>query len=171
VPGVPTIVPFDPSSHDRSAFDSGEPALDAWLRERAGQAQRKDTARTYVASDGGDVVGYYSLCAFALEPASAPAPIAQGRLPVPAVLLARLAVDVRWQGRGVGSALLLDALVVSAQVADVVGAHVMAVHALHDRAARFYVRHGFTPFDADPLTLYLPMKDIRRSLQEAMVLS
>jgi GNAT superfamily N-acetyltransferase len=150
--------------HDRTAFDSGEPALDAWLRDHAGQASRRDGARTYVAAEGARVVGYYSLCAFSVECADAPATIRAGRQPIPAILLARLAVDRAHQGRGLGSLLLLDALFVAAAVSERIGARVLALHALHEKAAGFYAAHGFRPFDSDPLTLYLPMRDVRRTL-------
>jgi GNAT superfamily N-acetyltransferase len=157
------IEPLD-ARHDRTAFDSGEPALDTWLRHHAGQSGRRDAARTYVAAEDARVVGYYSVCAFSVECADAPPALRAGRHPVPAVLVARLAVDRAHQGRGLGSLLLLDALFVAAAVSERIGARVAAVHALHDRAAAFYAAHGFRPFESDPLTLYLPLRDIRRTL-------
>jgi GNAT superfamily N-acetyltransferase len=158
------IVPFDRKAHDRSHFLSGEPDLDDWLRRLAGQATRQDSARTYVACDGIRVVGYYSLCAFQLERGHAPARTRAGAHPIPAVLLARLAVDQSAQGEGLGAYLLLDALRISALVADRIGARVMVVHAAHERAAEFYLHHGFARFDTEPLTLYLLMQDVRATL-------
>lgn len=161
------IEPLDTRIHDRTQFDCGEPSLNSWLREFAGQATKKDGARTYVACEEGRVVGYYSLCTFSLEKAGAPKQLQFGPYEIPALLLARLAVDVSKQSDGLGSFLLLDALRVAALVADAVGARVMVVHALHDNAAAFYSVQGFGMFETDPLTLYLPMKDIRATLAAA----
>ena len=160
----PPIVPLDRTAHDRSHFHSGEPDLDDWLRRFAGQATRQDSARTYVVCEGIRVVGYYTLCAFQLERGQVPARTRAGAHPIPAVLLARLAVGQSAQGEGLGAWLLLDALRVSALVADRIGARVMVVHAKHERAAEFYVHHGFARFDTEPLTLYLLMQDVRATL-------
>lgn len=162
---LPSIAALDRRLHDRSSFDSGEPSLDRWLRENAGQAMKQDSARTYVICDEANrVMGYYSLCAFQVESAVAPKRIRVGSYPVPAVLLARLAVDRSQQGLGLGGYLLLDALGTAAAVAAAVGARVMVVHALHDPAAQFYRKYGFQAFETDPLSLYLPMQDIRATL-------
>jgi GNAT superfamily N-acetyltransferase len=166
----PGPVPFDKSAHDRSSFSCGEESLDRWLREQSGQSQRKDATRTYVLCDGSQVIGYYSVSAFSVACEEAPPAARIGAYPVPAVLLARLAVDQRQQGKGVGAMLLLDALLVAAKVADVIGARMMVVHALHERAAEYYRSKGFKPFEKDPLTLYLPMQHIRRTLEVAGVL-
>lgn len=160
-------VPLDPGAHDRSGFSCGQPSMDRWLREQAGQAQRRDSARTYVVVDEARVVAYYSLCAHSLEPDLAPGDARFGQQRVPAVLLARLAVDESMAGRGLGSALLLDALVVSSRVADAVGARLLLVHALNETAARFYARHGFTRLETDRLVLYVRMDSVRRTLRRA----
>ena len=154
--------------HDRSAFDCGESSLDEWLKKQAGQSDRQDAARTYVAcDDGGVVLGYYSLCSFSVHVVEAPERLRVGRHPIPAVLLARLAVDRRRQRAGLGGCLLVDALGVSALVADQIGARVLVVHAVDAAAAEFYRRHGFTAFEHHRLTLYLPMHDIRATLEAA----
>lgn len=166
-------VPFDKSVHDRSQFECGEPTLDAWLREQAGQSQRRDAARTYVVCDPSDasrIIGYYSVCMFSVGCEEAPPPVRVGAYPVPAVLLARLAVDRRYQARGVGSTLLLDALLVSAKVSKAIAARMMVVHALHEDAADYYCKQGFRRYERQPLTLYLPMQDIRETLRVARLL-
>jgi ribosomal protein S18 acetylase RimI-like enzyme len=167
VPALAPIEPLDVPKHDRGPFASGEPALDEWLKKLAGQATRRDGARTYVACDGARVVGYYSLCAFQLERESAPEQAQFGALPVPAILLARLAVDREWQGSGLGRRLVVHAAATAVAVADLVGARVLVVHALHEVAAGFYRRLGFAPFETRPLSLYLTMKDIRETLVAA----
>jgi predicted N-acetyltransferase YhbS len=158
------IEPLDPKRHDRSAFQSGEPMLDSWLRRVAGQAGRRDGARTFVACAGRLVVGYYSLSAFQVDRSSAPDRGRTGRHEIPAVLLARLAVDETHQGRGLGAYLLLDALRTSALVAERIGVRLMVVHALNEQAAGFYMHHGFERFETQPLSLYLMMQDVRRTL-------
>ena len=162
---LPPIEQLDSKAHDRVEFESGEPSLDAWLKEFAGQTAKKDGARTYVACDGRTVVGYYSLCSFQVESTVVPKPLRLAGYPVPAVLLARLAVDKSRQGHGLGGYLLLDALRVSALVADQIGARIMVVHALHEAAADFYLNNGFDRFVSEPLTLSLPMHDIRATLE------
>jgi len=164
---APPIVPLDRARHERSEFRSGESSLDEWLQRFAGQVARQDGARTYVVTGGSRVIGYYSLGSFQVERAMSPQRTHLGRHPIPAILLARLAVDTSAPGSGLGSALLLDALRISALVADRIGARILVVHALHEAAAGFYLRHGFTRFESEPLSLYLLMQDVRATLIEA----
>ena len=98
--------------HDVSTFDSGNDMLDGWLRRHALAAQRMDSARTFVATRGGRVVGYFSLTMGSVLRAHAPAKVVRGMpvYPVGIVLLARLAVDQSQQGKGVGAMLLAEAL-------------------------------------------------------------
>ncbi len=164
-------VPFDKAVHERSYFDSGEPSLNRWLQDQASQSQRKDAARTYVACDDQlRIIGYYSLCMFSVGSRDAPPPVRIGVYPIPAVLLARLAVDRRHQQRGLGSGLLLNALLLAARASEAIAARMMVVHAIDKDAAGYYRSHGFKPFDAHPLTLYLPMQDIRKTLKVAGLL-
>jgi GNAT superfamily N-acetyltransferase len=158
---------LDRVAHDRSAFDSGEPTLDEWLRERASNAARNDSARTYVICDATRVVAYHSMCTFSVEPADAPPGVRVGSHPILAILIARLAVDREYQRRGLGEHLLADALVRAVRVADDVAAKIVVVHALHEAAAGFYVRSGFQPFnEAHPRTLFLTIKDVRRTVAD-----
>src|SRR6478609_11839332 len=159
--------PLQAEELDRSEFRSGEWSLDEWLQRFAGQVARQDGARTYVVTDGSRVIGYYSLCSFQVERAMSPQRTHLGRHPIPAILLARLAVDTSAQGSGLGSSLLLDALRISALVADRIGARILVVHALHETAAGFYLRHGFTRLESDPLSLRLLMNDVRATLTHA----
>jgi predicted N-acetyltransferase YhbS len=159
------IQPFNAKAHDRSTFRSGEPTLDESIRGIAGQSTRRDGSRTYVACEGDRVIGYYSLCAFQVDRQHSPDFAGAGPHAIPAVLIARLAVDRPTQGSGLGGQLLLDALRVSTLVADRVGVQLVAVPALHEKAALFYLHHGFRRFAAQPLTLYLPIKDARITMQ------
>jgi GNAT superfamily N-acetyltransferase len=119
-----------------------------------------------VAVDRGVIVGYYSLVASSIERTSAPVRLAggMGRYPIPTTLIARMAVDERRQGEGIGSGLLLHALVTSLRAAAEVGSRAVEVHAISEAAKSFYEKHGFRPIDAvhNPTDLFLLMKDIRR---------
>jgi GNAT superfamily N-acetyltransferase len=159
--------------HDLSAFDCGSDAQTEWLRERAIQAQQADTARIHVACLAGStrVVGYYALAAGSVSHEDAPACLAKGagRYPVPVVILTRLGVDLDEQGRGLGGALVRDALLQTAWIADRMGVRALLIHAEDERAAAFY-RHltpAFEPSPTDPLHLLLLLKDLRRAIGEA----
>jgi GNAT superfamily N-acetyltransferase len=109
------------------------------------------------------VVGYYALAAGSVEHEEVPARIRKGlaRYPVPVILLARLAVDQQERGRGLGAALLKDALTRAARAADEIGARAILVHAKDDEARSFYEHFDFEPSPSDPLHLFLLMKDLR----------
>ena len=161
------------AKHDFSAFDCGSAEQTSWLQRHALSAQQADTARVYVVCRTSDerVVAYYSLVAGGVQPhdASARLRAGTGRYPIPVVILARLGVDVQEQGRGLGAALLRDALLQTAAVATKVGVRALLVHAESDAAARFY-RHfdpAFEPSPTDPLHLILLMKNIRGAIRQA----
>lgn len=132
------------AAHHVEAFDSGEPAIDVWLRTSAYAAQQRGTARTFVVIDQDWVVGYYSLCAHTLRRDDLPNRLGRGSpAEIPAVLLARLGVDHHYQGGGLGAALLSDALRRVVDATRTVGARFVVVDALHEKAADFYAHHGF----------------------------
>ena len=157
--------PMD-ARHDAATFDCGVPALNAYLKKFALDNQRNQAARTYVATRGDRVVGYYSLAAGSVRREDSPSRVAKGLAahPVPVILLARLAVDVAEQGQRLGSGLLKDALLRTTQAADIVGCRAVMVHAKDESAQRFYRRFGFEPAPADPYCMFLLMKDIKASL-------
>jgi len=161
-------VAFDPRSHLTDGFDSGQPSLDIWLQRFAGQSQRRDAARTFVTSeDGLTVIGYYALIAGELTHGRATPRVSRGmskRFPIPVALLARLAVDRRHHGRGIGSSLLLDALDRVLLASERVATRAVVVDAISDAAAGFYEHHGFRPLSDDPRTLMINLDEIRDSL-------
>lgn len=161
------IVLFNKREHDRSAFECGEESLDTWLKTSASPSASEDGSRTYVMCQEGHVTGYYSLCAFSVASQDAPKPAQLSRYPIPSVLLARLAVRRDMHGTGLGGRLLMNALRRAVSVADEVGVRLVVVHALHEKAASFYRQHGFQPFETDPLTLYIRIKDVRESIVAA----
>lgn len=150
--------------HALDAFDCGVEALNAYLKRFALGNQSAGAAQTYVAVAEDRVVGYYSLAAASVEHADSPDRLRKGlaRHPVPVVLLARLAVDRTWQGRGLAAALLLDALRRVLGAADIVGVRAVMVHAKDEAARRFYEHFDFDPSPADPLHLFLLVKEIAR---------
>lgn len=155
--------------HDLSTFDSGQPSLDSWLRRFSFGSQSSETSRTYVAHRANRVVGYFSLCAGSVSRDSVPQRVSRGLAnhPVPVILLARLAVVMPEQGRGLGAALLRDALTRCALAADVVGVRAVLVHAIDDHARRFYEHFDFEPSPIDTNQLVLLMKDLRNQLRPA----
>ena len=126
-------------------------------------------ARTYVTTLSGEpiVLAYYSLAAGSVEKSAVPERVGKGipAHPVPVILLARLAVDQKFQGNGVGKGLLRDALQRAVAAAEVVGIRAILVHAKDPAAAAFYAKFGFVSSPTDPLHLMLLMKDLRRSLE------
>jgi len=156
------------AGHEVEGFDSGVSSLDAWLVRYANLALGAGSARTYVTVDanGGRVVGYYALAAASVERDDATARAARGmpRHPIPAVLLARLAVDRSVRGRGLGAWLLADAMRRTAGAAETLGVRVLLAHAIDDTARAFYERFGFEASPTDPLNLQLLIKDLRASL-------
>lgn len=155
--------------HDVTGFDCGVPALNLYLTRRALADQRAEKTRTFVAARGRRVVAFFSLAAASVEPHEAAEGLAkgQGAQAIPVILLARLAVDSGEQGRGLGRAMLVEAVTRCARAADIIGARAVLVHAKDPGARRFYEKHGFEPSPSNPLHLIVLMKDVRRSLGTA----
>jgi len=152
--------------HPIDAFDCGQEDLNQWLRKHALQNQGAGAAQTYVGLVGEVVIGYYSLAVGQIEYNDAPERLRKGlaRHPVPIMLLARLAVDKNWQKKGVGRALLRDAVLRTMQAADIAGIRALAVHAKDEQARRYYEQFDFAASPADPLHLLVLLKDIRRRM-------
>lgn len=152
--------------HELGAFDCGVPALNNYLKKFALANQRNQSARTYVATRGEAVVGYYTLAAASARREESPARVAKGLAghPVPVILLARLAVDQGEKRKGLGAGLLRDAFMRIVQAAAIVGCRAVMVYAKDEAAKAFYERFGFLPSPSDPLRLFLLMKDIQASL-------
>lgn len=155
------------STHDATPFECGKPALDDWLKRYALTNQKTGAAVTYVTHRDRVVVGYYALAAGSVQREEAPQRIVKGlaKHPVPVVLLARLAVDHREAGHGLGAALLKDAFLRIEQAADIIGARAALVHAIDDDARRFYAHFEFESSPIDEHTLMLLMKDLRTALR------
>lgn len=152
------------ADHRLEAFDYGRDELNRYLVRYALQNQQAGAAQTYVGLVGNHVVGYYSLAVGHVAREQAPERLTKGlaRHPVPIMLLARLAVDRRWQGQGIGQALLKDAMLRTLQAADIAGIRAFAVHAKDEAARNFYQRFDFVPSPTDPMHLFVLLKDVRR---------
>jgi GNAT superfamily N-acetyltransferase len=150
-------------THDLSAFDCGNESLNTWLKRFALTNLHSDSAQTFVVHRGGVVVGYYSLTAGSVRQEEAPARVAKGlaKHQIGIILLARLAVDKREQGNGLGKALLKDALLRIMAAAETVGARAVLVHAIDEQARKFYEHFGFERSPIDEFELMLLMKDLR----------
>jgi GNAT superfamily N-acetyltransferase len=154
------------SSHKLDDFDCGREELNRYLLRYAWTNQQAGAGQTYVGSVGQTVVGYHTLTVGHVLPEQAPERVVKGlaRHPIPIMLLARLAVDLRWQGQGIGKALLKDAMLRTLQAADIVGMRAVAVHAKDENARKFYEKFDFIASPTDPLHLLVLLKDVRRSI-------
>lgn len=154
-------------AHDTSQFQCGEPSLDDWLRKRALQNEESGASRTYVFCSGHRVLGYYALAVGAVAHSEAPGRIRRNMPdPVPVMVIARLAVDQTLQGKAIGPALLRDAVLRILQAAEIAGMRAILVHAISERAKRFYEKWGFIPSPIDPMTLMITVAEARRALVE-----
>lgn len=150
--------------HVLDRFDCGKEDLNHFLKRQAWSNQQAHNTQTYVLAKELTVFGYYSLAAGSVGHDQATERVKKGlaRHPLPVILLARLAVDITRQGKGVGAALLKDALLRTAQAADTIGARALLVHAKDDSAKAFYQHFTFEPSPSDPYHLLLIMKDLLR---------
>jgi GNAT superfamily N-acetyltransferase len=162
--GMFIVRPFTSDALKLHPFTCGEPELDDWLAHYAGQSERRDNARTMLLLDEheGRVAGYYTMLTFELSVEEAESALGRARrYPVPATLIARLAVDSDYKGRGLGRFLLVQALERLAAASADLGFEMVVVHALHEDAACFYLKHGFQRFADHSLGLFLTTKRLR----------
>ena len=156
--------------HDVAAFSCGKPALDHWLKTRALSNQQRGFTAVMVVHDAGRVVGYYGLAPTAIVPSALPRAIRTGQPPdpVPCLLLAQLAVDQGWNGKGVGTGLVKHALMRCVEAARLIGGRALIVNAVDEEAAAFWRRRGFIPSRDDPLVLFRSIADIAASLAQVL---
>jgi len=154
------------AADDVDAFDCGNPALNQFLQRFALVNQKSNSAQTYVCCAEGVVVGFYSLVVGSIDHGAAPSRLTKGqaRHPVPVMILARLAVDSAHQRKGLGQALLKNALLRTAQAADIAGIRALLVHAKDDSARQWYESWEFEPSPSDAYHLFLMLKDLKALL-------
>jgi GNAT superfamily N-acetyltransferase len=155
--------------HDRAAFDCGDVALNEFLQRHARRSHELGGAKTVLAADDAAILGYYSLSPASVEFARVPAVVKRGlaRHDVPAFRLARLAVDLRFQGRGLGGQLLLAAGRRCLLAADEVGGVALLIDAKNDGAAKWYASYGAVRLEDAPLILMLPLAAMAEALRKA----
>jgi GNAT superfamily N-acetyltransferase len=170
VTATPTEFLIEPlGTHDRAGFACGEPALDRYFRQQAGQDQARGVAAIFVATDttSGALVGFYTLSAAIILAADLPPDLTRGlpRYPeLPAILLGRMAVAQQHQGRGLGRLVVGDALHRCASQ-ETVGALFLIVDAKDDDLVSYYRELGFLSISDQPQRLCYPLSDLRRTLR------
>uniref|UniRef100_A0A7V4XUW1 GNAT family N-acetyltransferase n=1 Tax=Acidobacterium capsulatum TaxID=33075 RepID=A0A7V4XUW1_9BACT len=158
--------------HDRAAFDCGDAALNSFLQRYARQSHESGAAKTFLAVDDADsksILGFYSLAPGSLAYADTPEMIrrALARHEVPGFRLARIGIDLRWQGQGLGGQLLASAARRCLRAAADVGGVVLIIDAKNDRAAGWYASYGALPLSSRPLTLVMPLATFAAELSAA----
>lgn len=152
--------------HRLDTFSCGVASLDQWLMRRARKNQLTGASRTFVACEGRQVVMYYALASGAIMVDAAPGRFRRNMPdPIPVVVLARLAVDQRLQGKGMGRALVRDAALRVIEAADVIGIRGMITHAVSPEAKQFYEVMGFEPSPLDPMLLMITLSDLLQALE------
>jgi GNAT superfamily N-acetyltransferase len=155
------------NTHQRGEFSCGKPLLDDFLRLRASQYEKRRLGRTYVAVFPGEtkVAGYYTLAAGAIPFANLSSNVSKRlpKHPVPVILLARLAVDRKARGQGLGKALLQDALRRCLEMSEQLGVYAVEVLAIDAEAKGFYSKYGFVPLADKDLHLFLPIETIKKA--------
>jgi GNAT superfamily N-acetyltransferase len=153
------------SLHRIESFDSGNSQLNDWLKRRALKNELEGASRTYVLCAGEVVVAYYCLSNGAVAQTAATGRVRRNMPdPIPVMVIGRLVVDCQWQGRGIGRALLRDAILRTLQAAEIAGIRAILVHAISEEAKQFYEKCGFTASPLEPMTLMLKVSDATTSL-------
>ncbi len=155
------------ATHSFAEFDCGRAELNQFVQKYAYQNQQSNSSQTYVGIYENVVIGYYSLAVGSILHTQAPNRVIKGqpKHPIPVMILARLAVDIQWQHRGVGKGLLKDALKRTAQAADIAGIRALLVHAKDLDVKLWYERFDFEPSPIDPFALFMLLKDLKKALE------
>lgn len=154
--------------HQRGGFDCGNPELNQFLSQQAGQLARKNFCKTYVAvaNDGVVVLGFVSISVGQAKTKQLPPKLKLPRYPAPILRIGRLAVDQKQQGQGIGQRLMSFALQMALDFSQQVGLYAIVVDAKYEQACKFYETLGFTATLDDPLCLYLPVVTLQKMAQE-----
>ncbi len=153
-------------SHEVETFDCGSDALNSYLHRYALLNQNNNTAQTYVTCKDKMIMGFYTLAVGSVIHENTPKRVQEGvaKHPVPVMLLARLAVEQRAQGQGLGKALLKNALLRTVEASEIAGIRALLVHAKDDNAMNWYKQFDFEESPTDAYHLFLLMKDLKALL-------
>jgi GNAT superfamily N-acetyltransferase len=153
-------------NHVTDNFDCGNSFLNDWLKKFALLNSRANAAKTFVVCERNRVIGYYSLAMGSVDYEVASPRIKKGlaKHPVPVVIIARLAVDLGYQGKRIGISLLKDAFLRILMISEHIGARAVFVNAKDDNAKKFYEKNGFKPLPSDSFKLLILIKDIKFTL-------
>lgn len=161
----PVIVELS-KRHDRESFSCGVAVLDRYIRELAPQDVRRSVTRVFVAQgfNPDTIEGFYTLSAASIAFSSMPGPTRRKlpRYPIPAARIGRLAVDLRYQRKGLGCYLLMDAIDRVLRASELIGVFAVVVDAKDAQAGEFYKKYGFIPLLDDALKLFSPLATLQR---------
>jgi len=145
--------------HELGEFQSGVLQLDDWLKRRARANQASGASRTFVVCEGNRTIAYYALASGSIRQPEAPSRFRRNMPdPIPVAVLGRLAIDLNWQGKGIGRALVRDAALRLLQAAEVLAIRGLLVHAISEEAKAFYLALGFKPSPLDTMTLMVSLR-------------
>jgi GNAT superfamily N-acetyltransferase len=165
------LVPLS-KEHPVKQFDCGKAPLNEYLKRYALKNDKLSIGKTFLALErrvpAPAVAGFITLASAQIDAANfgESVSVKLPRYPVPALRIARLAVDTRFQGRGAGAWLLKQAFLKALQIADIAGLFAVLVDAKDEDAKRFYEKYGFSAFEKEPLTLFLTLETLRKSMKE-----
>lgn len=142
-------------------FDCGQADLNQFIQRYALINQKANSSQTYITTLNDQVVGFYTLAVGSVSYVDSPERVSKGlaRHPIPVMILARLAIDLSHQGKGLGKALLKDALLRTVQASDIAGIRCLLVHAKDNSARQWYELFDFEPSPVDPYQMFLLIKD------------
>lgn len=154
-------------AHSIDGFTSREPQLDDWLRRKALSNESSGACRTYVVTDSERVIGFYCLATGAVAHVHATSRVRRNMPdPIPVVIVGRMAVDQKYERKGIGKGLIRDAIIRTIGAAEVVGVRAILIHAKSEDAKRFYVEKcGLRSCPVDPMTLMATLADARAAFK------
>jgi GNAT superfamily N-acetyltransferase len=152
--------------HDVNSFDCGIDELNSYLQRYARQTQKREGTRTYVVLDGNQVIAYYTIVFGGIAWIDAPDYVRKGlgKYQIPIMIIARLAVDSTWAGKGLGNSLLLDALKRVVAASEIAGLRAVVVDAKNNTAKQFYEKRGFRSWPIDSKRLFITMTELKREM-------